>query len=136
MTISIQLRATEVSCFMIINSPKASARVVSRSRSPVFNTWSTTHCRKNGWTTVRTSSASASSSTCENAPPRPETLPVSSRSRTRLLSRASWKSGVGQSSSATPVNDADSSPMEHLRVPDAGSISVAERPLMAVSTTK
>ncbi|MNL55692.1 hypothetical protein D3C87_1791220 [compost metagenome] len=62
--------------------------------------------------------------------------PVSSRSRTGRALLAVWKSGVGHSSSATPVYDADSSLMAILRAPWAGSITVAQRPLMAVSTTK
>ena len=58
-TISIQPRIAETAVCMSSSSAKPSASVSSRSRSAVTSAWSTTHPRKSGLISAKTSMASA-----------------------------------------------------------------------------
>ncbi len=97
------------------------ASKVNRSRSALTMTSSMTHCRKNGETSVKTSSATASNRIWPIDLDSPDTGLSSARSLTVGAALRGWKELVGHSSSATPVNECDTSASESLRTPWAGS---------------
>ena len=85
---------------------------------------------------MNTSSAAASNRTCATAPRAPSTRPMRSRTRTAGSALRRSKRGLGQSSSATPVNAAATAAIGNLRAPAPGSWILMWRLPTRSSTTK
>jgi hypothetical protein len=110
--------------------------VVSRSRSPLTSTLSTTHCIRKGLKRTKASSAKASSRIWPMDRFRPVTGPRSCRTVTCRFSSAGAKPPAGVSSSTTPVKWRDASSSLMRRAPRAGSWISSSSPFNATSTTK
>ncbi|MNP14962.1 hypothetical protein D3C76_1073010 [compost metagenome] len=73
--INAQERPSARVCCITSNRPKPIASTASRSRSALTSTLSITVCKKNGLSTMHSSSAAASNSTWLSTPPKPCTRP-------------------------------------------------------------
>ena len=129
-------RTAPVATCSSTSSPKPSPSVTSRSRSPLTSTPSTTHCSKNGDSSRKASSTSASTNTCASARLRPLTRPSSRRRLNGCRSTRGAKPPAGVSSRAMPVKCRDSSASFRRRTPCPGSWITATPRCTATSTTK
>ena len=135
-TSTAQERMAAVPAWISTSRPKPMPSVASRSRSALTSTSSTTHCIRNGLSSMKASSASASAKICASERFRPLTRPSICRGETCCRSTRGTKSAAGVSSSTTPVKWRDTCSSFSRRRPCAGSWIVATPRLTPTSTTK